>query len=104
MALRKKLKNFKFFGIIFLMGLSLKEKQIISEINELLCSFLPGEPHPFADEKISFKGVASDLGLDNFDGRDLYDVLDGKIRLDELIKLKARHAAETGIIMARKMI
>lgn len=45
------------------MGLSLSESQAVNEIAELLYSFLPGEPHPYADPTISFRGVAQELGL-----------------------------------------
>jgi len=45
------------------MASSLKETQAISEIAELLYSFLPGSPHPFAAPAISFPGVANKLGL-----------------------------------------
>jgi hypothetical protein len=48
------------------MSLSLKESQSISEIAELLYSFLPGSPHPYAAPAISFPGVASKLGLSEY--------------------------------------
>jgi restriction endonuclease Mrr len=48
------------------MSLSLKETQAISEIAELLYSFLPGSPHPYATPAISFPGVASKLGLSKY--------------------------------------
>ena len=48
------------------MGLSLKEIKILSEIASVLYSFLPGNPHPFADPSISFRGIAQDLGLEMF--------------------------------------
>jgi len=48
------------------MASSLKETQAISEIAELLYSFLPGSPHPFAAPAISFPGVANKLGLLNY--------------------------------------
>lgn len=48
------------------MSLPLSETHTIQEIAKLLYSFLPGQPHPFADQKISFAGIAYDLGLKNF--------------------------------------
>ncbi len=49
------------------MGLSLlKESQAINEISEVLYSFLPGSPHPYAASEISFPGVAQKLGLQNY--------------------------------------
>lgn len=48
------------------MSLSLKETQAIAEIAELLYAFLPGQAHPFADQRISFAGTARDMGLGNF--------------------------------------
>ena len=48
------------------MSSSLKETQAISEIAELLYSFLPGSPHPFAAATISFPGVANKLGLSKY--------------------------------------
>jgi hypothetical protein len=48
------------------MSLSLKESQAISEMAELLYSFLPGSPHPYAAPAISFPGVASKLGLSKY--------------------------------------
>jgi hypothetical protein len=48
------------------MGLSLKESQAINEMSEVLYSFLPGSPHPYAAPEISFPGVAQKLGLQNY--------------------------------------
>ena len=48
------------------MSPSLKETQAISEIAELLYSFLPGSPHPYAAPTISFPGVANKLGLSKY--------------------------------------
>ncbi len=45
------------------MGLSLKESQAINEMADVLYSFLPGSPHPYAAPAISFPGVAQKLGL-----------------------------------------
>lgn len=43
--------------------LSLKQSQAIDEIANYVYDFLPGKPHPYADQAISFQGIASDLGL-----------------------------------------
>ncbi len=48
------------------MPLSLSETQTIQEMANLLYSFLPGQAHPYADQKISFAGIANELGLRNF--------------------------------------
>jgi hypothetical protein len=48
------------------MSLTLKQSQIFSQLASLLYGFLPGNPHPFADPKISFGGVASQLGLGDY--------------------------------------
>ncbi len=48
------------------MSLSLKQTQTISEITEFLYTFLPGQAHPFADQSISFAGIAKDIGLGQF--------------------------------------
>jgi len=48
------------------MALSLLEIKAIQEIAKHLYSFLPGQPHPFADKRISFAGIAYELGLQNF--------------------------------------
>ncbi len=48
------------------MSLSLVDSQTISDISRLLYNFLPGKPHPFADQTISFQGVADELGLSSY--------------------------------------
>lgn len=48
------------------MGLSLTEIQTISEMADFLYGFLPGNPHPYAPQSISFAGIAVDLGLERF--------------------------------------
>lgn len=48
------------------MSPSLEEIRAISDSAKLLYSFLPGNPHPYADPSISFRGVAIDLGLGSF--------------------------------------
>ena len=45
------------------MALSLKESQDLTELADRLYSFLPGKPHPYADQSLSFPGVAAKLGL-----------------------------------------
>jgi len=47
------------------MAMSLKESQAVTELAERLYSFLPGKPHPYADQNLSFPGVAGKLGLGN---------------------------------------
>ena len=48
------------------MSISLSESQAINEIAEALYSFLPGKPHPYADQSISFLGVTHKLGLSQY--------------------------------------
>jgi hypothetical protein len=48
------------------MSLSLKENQVINEIASFLYDYLPGKPHPYANQEISFEGVAKILGLYKF--------------------------------------
>jgi hypothetical protein len=48
------------------MALSLKETHTIAEMAALLYDFLPGQPHPFADHRISFAGAAKGVGVDGF--------------------------------------
>lgn len=48
------------------MNLTLSETQTISELADFLYPFLPGKAHPFADQSISFAGIAIDLGLERF--------------------------------------
>ncbi len=48
------------------MNLTLTETQTISELADFLYPFLPGKPHPFADQSISFAGIAIDSGLERF--------------------------------------
>lgn len=45
------------------MALSLKQNQALTELAEYLYPFLPGKPHPYADQSLSFPGVAAKLGL-----------------------------------------
>jgi hypothetical protein len=48
------------------MTLSLAQTQALSKLAQYLYSFLPGKAHPFADQEISFQGVATALGLNRF--------------------------------------
>src|SRR5438128_10902289 len=45
------------------MALALKEAQAATELAERLYGFLPGKPHPYGDQSLSFPGVATQLGL-----------------------------------------
>lgn len=46
--------------------LSLKETQTLADMSQLLYSFLPGQAHPFADQRVSFAGIAHELGIGKF--------------------------------------
>ncbi|MDK2980216.1 MAG: hypothetical protein PWQ55_563 [Chloroflexota bacterium] len=48
------------------MTLMLNEIQSLGKISGCLYSFLPGNPHPYADFTISFPGVAKKMGLSSF--------------------------------------
>ncbi len=43
--------------------MSLAEKAALDDLAQHLYDFLPGNPHPYADARISFPGVAQELGL-----------------------------------------
>jgi hypothetical protein len=45
---------------------SLKETQTVAHMSQFLYSFLPGQAHPFADQRISFAGIAHELGVGKF--------------------------------------
>lgn len=45
------------------MALTPKQAKTISDISDMLYDFLPGKPHPYANQSISFKGVAAEMGL-----------------------------------------
>ena len=45
---------------------SLKETQTVADMSQFLYSFLPGQAHPFADQRISFAGIAHELGVGKF--------------------------------------
>lgn len=46
--------------------LSLSQTQTLNELAKHLYPFLPGKAHPFADEDVSFKGIATSLVLGKF--------------------------------------
>lgn len=48
------------------MSLSLRESQALTELAERLYPFLPGKAHPYADQSLSFPGVAATLGLGQY--------------------------------------
>lgn len=48
------------------MRLTLPQEQAINELASFLYSFLPGKAHPFADQALSFDGIAASMGLGQF--------------------------------------
>ena len=48
------------------MVISLKQGQALTELADRLYPFLPGKPHPYADQSLSFPGVAARLGLHGY--------------------------------------
>jgi hypothetical protein len=48
------------------MRLSLSQTQALNELANHLYSFLPGKAHPFADQSISFQGIAANLSVSKF--------------------------------------
>jgi hypothetical protein len=48
------------------MALSLAESQVVKQIAGVLYGFLPGTPHPRADQRISFPAVAYEVGLGEY--------------------------------------
>jgi len=46
--------------------ISLRESQAITKLATYLYDFLPGSPHPYADQTISFRGAATAAGLSEF--------------------------------------
>lgn len=48
------------------MSLTLKQTQTLAELAEFLYPYLPGQAHPFADERLSFAGTAKDMRLGHF--------------------------------------
>jgi hypothetical protein len=49
-----------------MMTISLKQGQALAELADRLYPFLPGTPHPYADQNLSFPGVAAQLGLHGY--------------------------------------
>ncbi len=47
-------------------SVSLTQSQALTELASHLYDFLPGKPHPYADQAISFQGVAASLGLQSY--------------------------------------
>ncbi|MET4082957.1 hypothetical protein ABIB40_002924 [Pedobacter sp. UYP30] len=47
------------------MPVSLKETQSLSKLSQSLYDFLPANPHPYADQSISFSGCAVKSGIGN---------------------------------------
>lgn len=45
------------------MTLSLADTQAVNEIAQNMYDFLPGKPHPYADQSLSFPGAAQQVGL-----------------------------------------
>ena len=39
------------------MALTLEESEAVSRLAGYLYGFLPGNPHPYADQRISFQGI-----------------------------------------------
>jgi hypothetical protein len=48
------------------MALPLDQDQAIVRLAEVLYDFLPGKPHPFGDKRLSFPGIAAEMGLLNY--------------------------------------
>ncbi len=48
------------------MTLALGPTQVLFQLADALYAFLPGKPHPYADPRISFRGIAADLRLGQF--------------------------------------
>ncbi len=48
------------------MPITLKETQAVSRIAGHLYGYLPGNPHPFADQSVSFAGAAKAIGLQSY--------------------------------------
>lgn len=46
--------------------ITLAETQAVNEIAQILYDFLPGKPHPFADQALSFPGVAQQVGIGEY--------------------------------------
>lgn len=48
------------------MPLSFKQLQAVNEMAKLMYDFLPGNPHPYANQSISFKGISYEQGLGSY--------------------------------------
>lgn len=48
------------------LSLSFKQLQAVNEMAKLMYDFLPGNPHPYANQSISFKGIAHEQGLGSY--------------------------------------
>jgi len=48
------------------MALTLKQNKVINDLSKLCYNFLPGNPHPYADQRISYRGIADEMGLLSF--------------------------------------
>ena len=48
------------------MNLSLQETQAVGRLAQHLYDYLPGKPHPYADQSLSFQGVAQTCGIGSF--------------------------------------
>lgn len=48
------------------MPLSLAKTQAVAQLAEHIVDWLPGNPHPYADQSISFAGVAQRCGVGPF--------------------------------------
>jgi hypothetical protein len=48
------------------MRLTLTQEQAVAELGKHLYHFLPGQPHPYADQSISFQGAANATGVGEF--------------------------------------
>ncbi len=46
--------------------ITLAETQAVNDMAKLLYEFLPGKPHPYADQSLSFSGVAQQIGVGQF--------------------------------------
>lgn len=54
----------------------------------------------FTDEGLTAFSHGRPTNIIAINGQDIYFILEGKMRLDDVIRLKARRAAETGEILA----
>lgn len=71
------------------MNYTLSDAQVVSELAEHFYNYLPGNPHPFADQTISFQGVAISLGLGNY-----WQSSSKKIAISKLLELTLRNSRD----------